>query len=72
MSAQERRNMLVDTHAHNQWASFGKDREKVISRARIVDVKYIVNIGFDVLGARVKADVVDRCADCQESWCNHS
>lgn len=22
--------------------------------------------------ARVKADVVDRCADCQESWCNHS
>jgi len=29
MSAQERRNMLVDTHAHNQWASFGKDREKV-------------------------------------------
>jgi Tat protein secretion system quality control protein TatD with DNase activity len=39
--------MLVDTHAHNQWASFGKDREKVISRARIVDVKYIVNIGFE-------------------------
>ena len=44
--------MLVDTHAHLQWASFDKDREKVISRARKVDVKYIVNIGFDVNGSR--------------------
>ena len=43
--------MLVDTHAYNQWTSFGKDREKVISRARIVDNKYIVNIGFDVPGS---------------------
>ena len=44
--------MLIDTHAHLQWASFDKDREKVISRARKVDVKYIVNIGFDVNGNR--------------------
>jgi len=44
--------MLVDTHAHLQWASFDKDREKVISRAREVGVKYIVNIGFDVGGSR--------------------
>jgi TatD DNase family protein len=44
--------MLVDTHAHLQWASFDKDREKVISRARKVDVKYIVNIGFDLDGSR--------------------
>ena len=43
--------MLVDTHAHLQWARFDKDREKVISRARKVDVKYIVNIGFDVDGS---------------------
>jgi len=44
--------MLVDTHAHLQWASFDKDREKVISRAREVAVEYIVNIGFDVDGSR--------------------
>ena len=44
--------MLADTHAHLQWASFDKDREKVISRARKVDVKYIVNIGFDLDGSR--------------------
>jgi len=44
--------MLVDTHAHLQWASFDKDREKVISRAREADVQYIVNIGFDVDGSR--------------------
>ncbi len=52
--------MLVDTHAHNQWASFGKDREKVISRARIVDVKYIVNIGFDVQGSRKAIELAEK------------
>jgi Tat protein secretion system quality control protein TatD with DNase activity len=51
--------MLVDTHAHNQWASFGKDREKVISRARIVDVKYIANIGFDVPGFLAVSAAID-------------
>ena len=40
--------MLVDTHAHLQWASFNKDRETVISRARRAGVEYIVNIGFDL------------------------
>ena len=44
--------MLVDTHAHLQWASFDKDREKVISRAREVGVRYVVNIGFDIDGGR--------------------
>ncbi|MDH5532158.1 MAG: TatD family hydrolase, partial [Candidatus Bathyarchaeota archaeon] len=44
--------MLIDTHAHLQWASFDKDREKVIDRARKVDVKHIVNIGFDLDGSR--------------------
>jgi len=44
--------MLVDTHAHLQWGSFDKDREKVISRAREVGVEYIVNIGFDLEGSR--------------------
>lgn len=45
-------NMLVDTHAHLQWASFDKDREYVIRRAREVGVEYIVNIGFDVDGSK--------------------
>ena len=44
--------MLIDTHAHLQWASFDRDREKVIDRARKVDVKHIVNIGFDLDGSR--------------------
>ncbi len=44
--------MLVDTHAHLQWASFGRDREEVVDRARRVDVKHIVNIGFDLDGSR--------------------
>ena len=43
--------MLVDTHAHLQWASFDKDREKVISRAQQASVGYIVNIGFDMDGS---------------------
>ena len=44
--------MIVDTHAHLQWASFDKDREEVISRAIEAGVKCIVNIGFDVVGSR--------------------
>jgi len=44
--------VLIDTHAHLQWASFDKDREEVIDRARKVGVEYIVNIGFDVKGSR--------------------
>ncbi|MBE0512064.1 TatD family hydrolase [Candidatus Bathyarchaeota archaeon] len=52
--------MLVDTHAHLQWASFGKDREKVISRAREVDVKYVVNIGFDLDGSREAIELAEK------------
>ncbi|UCD96052.1 MAG: TatD family hydrolase [Candidatus Bathyarchaeota archaeon] len=40
--------MLVDTHAHLQWTSFDKDRDRVIRRARSTGVSYIVNIGFNV------------------------
>lgn len=40
--------MLVDTHAHLQWTSFDRDREKVLVRAREAYVDYIVNIGFDL------------------------
>ena len=44
--------MLVDSHAHLQWTSFDKDREKVINRAKEADVKYIVNIGYDLNGSK--------------------
>jgi TatD DNase family protein len=52
--------MLVDTHAHLQWASFDKDREEVINRARKVDVKYIVNIGFDLDGSREAIELAEK------------
>ena len=43
--------MLADTHAHLQWTSFDRDREKVLIRATEAHVDYIVNIGFDVDGS---------------------
>lgn len=52
--------MLVDTHAHLQWAIFDKDREHVISRARKVDVKYIINIGFDADGSREAIELAEK------------
>lgn len=52
--------MLVDTHAHIQWASFDKDREKVLGRARKVDVRHIVNIGFDVDGSREAVKLAEK------------
>jgi TatD DNase family protein len=52
--------MLMDTHAHLQWASFDKDREKVISRAREAGVECIVNIGFDVAGSRKGVELAEK------------
>ncbi|MFB0522879.1 MAG: TatD family hydrolase [Candidatus Bathyarchaeia archaeon] len=52
--------MLVDSHAHLQWASFDKDLEEVIRRAREVGVKYIVDIGFDVDGSRRAVGLAER------------
>ena len=52
--------MLVDTHAHLQWASFDKDREKVIRRAQQASVGYIVNIGFDVDGSRKGVELAQK------------
>ena len=53
-------NMLVDTHAHLQWASFDKDREAVISRAREAGVDYVVNIGFDLVSSRKGVELAER------------
>ncbi len=52
--------MLVDTHAHLQWASFDRDREKVIDRAGKVNVKHIVNIGFDLDGSRKAIELAEK------------
>ena len=52
--------MLVDTHAHLQWASFDKDREKVMSRARKAGVEHIVNIGFDLEGSRKAVELAKK------------
>jgi TatD DNase family protein len=52
--------MLVDTHAHLQWGSFDKDRKEVINRARKVDVKCIVNIGFDTNGSVEAIELAER------------
>lgn len=52
--------MLVDTHAHLQWASFNKDRETVISRARKVGVENIVDIGFDADGSREAIELAEK------------
>lgn len=52
--------MLVDSHAHLQWASFDKDREEVIGRAREVGVECVVNIGFDVDGSRKGVELAER------------
>jgi TatD DNase family protein len=51
--------MLVDSHAHLQWPSFDKDREKVINRAKEADVKYIVNIGYDLDGSKKAIELAE-------------
>jgi TatD DNase family protein len=43
--------MLIDSHAHLQWATFDTDRATVIKRAHKEGVEGIVNIGFDVQGS---------------------
>jgi TatD DNase family protein len=52
--------MFVDTHAHLQWASFDKDREHVISRARKAGVERLVNIGFDIDGSRKAIELAEK------------
>jgi len=54
--------MLVDSHAHLQWTSFDKDRERVINRAKEADVKYIVNIGYDLDGSKKAIELAEKHA----------
>jgi TatD DNase family protein len=52
--------MLIDSHAHLQWRSFGQDREKVINLAKEADVKYIVNIGYDLEGSKKAIELAEK------------
>ena len=52
--------MLIDSHAHLQWASFDADREKVITRAREANVKNIVNIGYDLDGSEKAVELAEK------------
>ena len=52
--------MLVDSHAHLQWRSFDQDREKVITLAKEADVKYIVNIGYDLEGSKKAIELAEK------------
>jgi TatD DNase family protein len=52
--------VLVDSHSHLQWSSFDKDREKVINRAKEADVKYIVNIGYDLEGSKTAIELAEK------------
>ena len=52
--------MLIDTHAHLQWATFDKDREKAIRRAKEAGVNYIINIGFDIEGSKRAIELAEK------------
>jgi TatD DNase family protein len=52
--------MIVDSHAHLQWTSFDKDRERVINRAKKADVKCIVNIGYDFEGSKKAIELAEK------------
>ena len=52
--------MLVDSHAHLQWRIFDQDREKVITLAKEADVKYVVNIGYDLEGSKKAIELAEK------------
>ena len=52
--------MLIDTHAHLQWPSFNSDRTEVIERARMKDVKAIVNVGYDLAACKQAIDIAEQ------------
>ena len=52
--------LLVDSHAHLQWASFNKDLEDVLDRAARDGVENVVNVGFDFDGSRKGIELADK------------
>lgn len=52
--------MLVDSHAHLQWASFSEDLEAVLDRATREGVENVVNVGFDFDGSRRGIELAER------------
>lgn len=49
--------MIVDTHAHLYWKSFGEDRGRVLARAREAGVGRIVVVGTDLPTSRAAFDL---------------
>ncbi len=52
--------MIVDSHAHLQWPSFDRDRDEVITRAREANVKYVVNIGYDLASSKKAVELAEK------------
>jgi len=54
--------MLIDTHAHINFSSFNKDREKVIKRSLDNDV-WIINVGTNLKTSQEVVDIAERHSD---------
>lgn len=44
--------MFIDTHCHLDFPDFSPDRDKVIQRAKLKGIDYIINIGSSLKGCR--------------------
>lgn len=51
--------MMIDTHAHIDMDSYDEDREATIQRARDHGVRYIVNIGCDVVSSQRSVELTE-------------
>jgi TatD DNase family protein len=54
---------MIDTHAHIDFPDYKDDRDEVLSRARAVGVKRIVNIGCDLKSSQASVDLANTHAD---------
>lgn len=52
--------MLVDSHAHLDFAEFEPDREAVMARARAVGVVAVLNVGADLESSRAAVALAER------------
>lgn len=51
--------MIIDSHAHLDDAKFDSDKDKVIQRAVLNDVKYIINVATSVDASRISIKLAD-------------
>ncbi len=55
--------MLIDSHAHIDLATFDKDREQVLDRARRGGIGAIINIGLDARSSRASLEMTRKNDD---------